>query len=229
MIVFEGLDGSGKTTQVNLLKQFLEDFEQQNLFAHKDYHYVIYDFPRYYENFWGSMVGRMMNKEFGTKIDPYLRSPFYMLDQADAGKSMRKNLAEGKIVICNRYLSSSMIFQTALVRGTKAKAEFVKWLEDAAYINLNMVKPDIVLCLYVDPMLSQDLITKKDTREYVKGKKKDLNEENLKLQVNAGKEMVNFCKQRKNWKLIDCMDGKNIKKPEEINQMILEVLKSYLQ
>ena len=226
MIVFEGLDGTGKATQVNLLQQF---FAQQNLDENIMTQTVIYDFPRYYGNFWGKTVGRMLNREFGSDINPYLRTPFYLLDQAEACKTMREDLANGKIVICNRYMTSSMIFQTALLRSPKAKSEYVQWLEEASYIHLQMLRPDVVFCLYVEPKIAQTLISKKNSRGYIKGKKKDMNEENLKHQKNAGKDMLHFCKTRKNWLLINCMDGLNIKSPKAINQMIVEKIKRYIK
>ena len=257
LVVFEGLDGSGKGTQLNMFEKVLvadNDFispkqmklfneevrkvykrkdEQFDLLTHylqvKNIPFSTYDFPRYYENYWGKMVGRMMNKDFGVRINPYLRSMFYMLDQADAcKKSIRKELRQGKVVICNRYLTSSMIFQNALIPTKKGKKEFTDWLEHTAYNELKMIRPDVVIALYVDPVKAQELILLKNKRDYTKGKAKDLNEENIKLQIKAGKEMKRFCLERKEWKLIDCMDGPNIKSPETISGSIKEILKNYL-
>jgi dTMP kinase len=256
LIVFEGLDGAGKGTQLELFRQYLNDQHTQgessqlkifkenlnsvyntknlqfDLFSSflkgESLPYSTYDFPRYYDNYWGAMVGRMLNKEFGTEINPYLRSLPYLLDQADAAKGIRRELKKGKIIISNRYVSSSMIFQTALIKDKKGKDEFVKWLDDTGYRELGIVRPDCVLALYVDPAIAQELIAKKTARGYTNGKAKDLNEENLELQKNAAKEMLRFCKERKEWKLINCMDGKKIKTPEEISLMIKHALKDYI-
>ena len=168
------------------------------------------------------MVGRMMSGEFGTEIDSYLRSPFYLLDQADACKTMKVEMAEGKNIICNRYMTSSMLFQTALA---KDKKKYLKWLETAAYKHLDMLEPEIVFALYIDAKISDDLVAKKGKRKYTKGKTHDINEENLKLQVNVGKIMQSLCKNRKNWYLINCMKDGQIKTPQEIHEDIAKKLK----
>jgi thymidylate kinase len=256
LIVFEGLDGAGKGTQLELFRKYLhqqnlqgessqikifqdnlsqvystknQQFDLFSMFLKEEsLPYSTYDFPRYYDNFWGGMVGRMLNKEFGDQIDPYLRSTFYLLDQGNAGKQIRKDLAQGKIVVCNRYITSSYIFQSALIQDPEKKKEYVNWLETAGYKHLGIVRPDIVIALYVDPVKAQELIAKKAARQYTNGKAKDLNEENLELQKNAAKEMLRFCKERREWKLIDCMDGENIRRPEEIAQLIRDTLQERL-
>jgi dTMP kinase len=182
----------------------------------------MYDFPRYYENFWGKTVGRMLNKEFGSEINSYLRTPFYLLDQAAACKTMKPEMANGKNIICNRYLTSSMIFQTALIRDSVKRKNYLAWLEQASYKELDMILPDIVFGLYVDAKVAHEMNAKKTKREYTNGKVHDMNEENIKLQVNVGKEIKRLCKERANWHLINCMDGVNIKTPEQIHLAIIE-------
>jgi dTMP kinase len=255
LIVFEGLDGSGKGTQLKLFQEFLENQNQiatenqirmfREHIAHafgknqqfgmfteflKDQHlpFATYDFPRYYENFWGKMVGRMLTGEFGKNPNPYLRSIFYVLDQAAACKQIKKDLQAGKIVICNRYITSSMIFQTAQFKSTQEKKAYLDWLETAGYRELGMVKPDVVLALYVKPEKAQELVLKKEARKYTNGAEKDINEKNLQLQINAGKEMLKLCKERTNWHLVDCMQGNELKSPEQISQEIRDLLENYI-
>jgi dTMP kinase len=254
LIVFEGLDGSGKGTQLKLLEEYLEDENMQgkdsqikmfrehlNNIFNKDRQiamfsqflegvhrpFATYDFPRYYDNFWGKTVGRMLTGEFGKRVNPYLRSIFYMLDQADACKQIRRDLNQGKIVICNRYITSSYIFQTALIRKPDDKKKYLDWLEQAGFKELNMIRPDVVIALYVKPETAQELILKKNSRGYLK-EAKDINEKNLKLQVNAAKEMLRMCRETKNWQLINCMDGNVLKSQQQIAKEIREFLKHYL-
>jgi|PlaIllAssembly_1097288.scaffolds.fasta_scaffold219946_2 dTMP kinase len=254
LIIFEGLDGAGKGTQLHLLQEYLEQENQKDetqiimfqeylnniynknqqfeLFSEylisKKKAFATYDFPRYYDNFWGGMVGRMLSGEFKEDIDPYLRSMFYLLDQADACKKIRKDLHQGKIVICNRYITSSYIFQTGMFKSAKDKAKYITWLEEAGYQQLGIIKPDVVLCLYVKPEIAQELILKKNARDYLQKSNKDINEKNLQIQINAGREMLRFCKERKNWHLIDCMQEDQLKSQEEIAREIRSYLAEYI-
>lgn len=216
LIIFEGLDGSGKATQLNLLIQYLEKTYGKDNF-------VTYDFPRYYDNYWGGIVGKMLRGDFGTRINPYLRSIFYLLDQKDASDVFKKDLEKGKSVICNRYMTSSMIFQTGFFKVLKDKNEYLDWLETTAFNELKMAKPDLVLALSVDPKVTEELNNKKASRAYLKNKK-DINEKNLNIQINAKKVMMRLCKERKEWKLINCMKDGKLRTPEDISNEITEIV-----
>lgn len=212
LIIFEGLDGSGKATQLDLLTKYLVKTYGEDKF-------VTYDFPRYYDNYWGGVVGRMLRGDFGTRINPYLRSIFYLLDQKDASDVFKKDLEQGKSVICNRYMTSSMIFQTGFFKVLKDKNEYLDWLETTAFKELNLVKPDLVLALSVDPEVTKELNGKKAARAYLKNKK-DINEKNIQVQIHAKAVMMRLCKERKDWKLINCMKEGKLRTPEDISAEI---------
>lgn len=255
LVVIEGLDGSGKGTQLELLKNYLEkegvhgNRSQIELFSEqydevysknmqvnilKEFlkegkkEFEIYDFPRYYDNYWGKMVGRMLAGDFGVKLNPYLKSMFFLLDQADGSKQIKKDLAQGKVVICNRFITSSYIFQKALIRTRKDKELYQAWLEKTGYEELGIARPDVVIALYVKPEVAQELILKKESRAYLTKAAKDLNERNLKMQIRAGFEMRRLCRFNKKWHLINCMDGKRLLSKEEVALKIRKLIESYL-
>lgn len=122
-----------------------------------------------------------------------------------------------------------MTFQTALLDDPVEKKAYLNWLEQAAYKELDMLKPDIVFALYVDAKVAHEMNAKKDKRKYTKGKVHDLNEENIQLQINVGKEIKKLCKERTNWHLINCMDGDNIKSPKQIHLDIVKKLQALMK
>ena len=218
LIVIDGTDGSGKGTQTKLLLEYLDKSKVANKYI---------DFPRYYTSFHGKMVGRYLSGEFGSmeSASPYLSSLFYAMDRLTARDELVDWLEEGNLVVANRYTTSSMAFQTARVEPDKQE-EFLKWLYEMEYKEHKLPKEDLVLFLYVPVEISQKLIEQKESRDYTKGKKKDIHEADRSYQKRVLDLYLDLAQKNKHWIVIECVDSQgNLLSIEEVHGKILQVLK----
>jgi dTMP kinase len=217
-IVIEGIDGSGKGTQTELLVKKLKKEKKK---------VVVDDYPRYETSFWGRHVGRMLSKEFGNpmNVSPYLTVLPYMLDEADGSrKTIDPALKKGKIVISNRYFTSN-VHQIAK-RPEKERKIFADWLWDAGYNQMKITKPDLVLVLLVDPEICRENILKKLERSYTKGQAMDAPEEDFNHQMETAKEYKKMAKKEADiWVLINCCKKGKLMSKEKINEIILLEIK----
>lgn len=217
-IVIEGIDGSGKGTQTELLIEKLTKEGKE---------IVVDDYPRYEISFWGRHVGRMLAKEFGNpmEISPYLTVLPYMLDEADGSKkTIKPAIDDGKIVISNRYFTSN-IHQIAKMPENE-REKYSKWLWNAGYNEMEIIKPDLVIVLIVDPSICRENIYKKAERKYTQGQTLDAPEEDFNHQMESAKEykkMVNM--NPESWVLIDCCKNGQLLSREEIHQLIIDQIK----
>jgi dTMP kinase len=212
-IVIEGIDGSGKGTQTELLIRRIEKENKE---------VIVDDYPHYETSFWGKHVGKMLSKEFGNpmEISPYLTVLPYLLDESDGSKKIiRPALELGKTVISNRYFTSN-VHQIAK-RPKKERESYANWLWEAGYNQMEIIRPDLVLVLLVDPPICQENILKKAKRNYTKDQRMDAAEEDFGHQMEAAEEYKKMAEKEPDvWILIDCCrDGKLMSK-EEINEKI---------
>jgi dTMP kinase len=214
-IVIEGTDGSGKGTQVALL---LDSLKQKNIPVKTA------DFPQY-ENFSGAFVAKYLRGEYGTanEVGPYRASVFYALDRYDKSFDIKKWLADGEVVISNRYVSANMGHQTGKIKGKKKRDEFLNWLEKFEYGMFDIPKPDMTILLYMPPEIGQKLVDQKVSRNYTKGKKRDIHEADLEHLKNASKAYLYVAK-KYGWKVINCVEKGVILSREDIHQKILNFI-----
>jgi dTMP kinase len=218
LVVIDGTDGSGKGTQTQMLLEYLDKQEVQHKYI---------DFPRYYTSFHGKMVGRYLTGEFGSmeSASPYLSSLFYAMDRLTARDEMVDWLEEGNLVVANRYVTSSMAFQTARVEKEKQE-EFLKWIYTMEYKEHKLPKEDLVIFLYVPVAISQKLIEQKEQREYAEGKIKDIHEANVEYQKTVSNLYLELAKKYPHWEVIECVDAQGQLYPvETIHKKILATLK----
>ena len=210
-IVIEGTDGSGKGTQVALLIEHLKKDKKAVETA---------DFPQY-DNFSGAFVAKYLRGEYGTanEVGPYRASVFYAVDRYDKSFDIKKWLAEGKIVVSNRYVSANMGHQTGKIEGKKKRDEFLDWLENFEYKMFGIPQPDVTILLYMPPEVGQKLVDQKAKRDYTKGKKRDIHEADLDHLKNASEAYLYVAK-KYGWQVINCVEKGEILSREEIHKKI---------
>lgn len=215
-IIIEGTDGSGKTTQLKLLADKLKNLHKRVLLA---------DFPRYYKSPWGKLVGEFLSGKFGKfdEIDPHLAVLTYMLDEytwsRDAGVPW---MEKGGVILSNRYFTSN-VHQIAKLR-TRARKKYRNWLWRMGYKELGILRPNLVVFLDVPPEISRKLIAEKQTRSYLKGKKKDLAERDWEHQRSSYREYLYTVKHQKEWVAVNCVTQKELDHPEVIREKVWKIL-----
>lgn len=207
-VVFEGIDGSGKTTQIELLKKY---------YARKASPFKAISFPSYGENIYANLVKDYLEGKFGDvkKVDPYLISLAYAGDRNLAKPQIEKWLKSGKLVIANRYVSSNKAHLGTRVPDNE-KESFFKWLDQLEYQTNGMPKEDLTILLKVDPIVGQE--------NALKDHQVDIHEKSTEHQQKAAQIYLELSKKEKNWAVVNCMEDGKMKPKEEIFQQILKIL-----
>ena len=219
-IVIDGTDGSGKATQVGFLKERLKK---------EGYDVAIVDFPRYGEPS-AIFCQKYLNGEYGTaeEVGAKRGSMFYAIDRYDTKFEMEKDLAAGKILLANRYVSASMGHQGGKIVDPQEREKFIRWLYELEYDIFGIPKPDINLILHVAPEIGQKLVDKKGHRDYVGGNKRDIHEADLEHLKMAEESYLWIVDNYPEFGLIKCVKDGQIMTREEIHQLVWEKVKELL-
>lgn len=226
LIAIEGIDGSGKRTQIEMLADAL---------ASRGIECVRVAFPRY-EGFFGKMVAQFLNGQFGEldAVDPHFSALLYAGDRLESKPQIEKALGDGKVVLADRYIGSNLAHQGSRARR-RNRAEFLRWLKQLEYEIYELPKEDLVIYLRVPAKQAQQLVSKKGAREYTK-RRRDLQEANLSHLV-ASAEVYDELARQPNWVRIECATapakGKRaggsaaaLRTPEAIHEDVLAAVKA---
>lgn len=212
LIAVEGIDGSGKQTQVRLLARELESRGHQVLST---------GFP-HYDSWFGKMVGQFLNGDFGPldSVDPHFTALLYAGDRFESKRPIVAALESGGVVLADRYVGSNLAHQSARTAPEK-RAEFRAWIEHLEYHIYELPKEDLVLYLRLPPHEAQTLVAKKSARKYTDAAH-DILESNIRHLQDAA-AMYDLLARGSNWKTIECFDPAKqmIRSPEEISAEIL--------
>src|SRR5580698_2694474 len=193
-VVLEGIDGSGKRTQLEMIAR---------AFSSRGIAFTQVSFPRY-EGFFGKLVARFLNGEFGP---------------------LESDLATGKTLLADRYIASNLAHQGARVSQEKRK-EFLAWLKELEYQAYALPNEDLVVYLRVPAGEAHRLVGEKSKRQYT-DLRRDLQESDL-AHLQAASEVYDELARQPNWVKIECYDAKTaaLRAPEEIHKEILAAIEA---
>lgn len=213
LIVIEGLDGSGKSTQLELLPK--------NLKA-KGIDCKTVSFPNY-DNPSSTLVKMYLAGEFGKKpndVNAFAASTFYCVDRYASFKAnWGKFYNDGGTVIAGRYTTSNAVHQCSKLPEDQWE-DFLSWLYDFEYNKVGIPKPDKVIFLDMPVEVSQRLMT---SRYGGDESKKDVHEANVEF-LNACREAALYAARKYGWSVVECAENGEPLPIETINDKVYEIL-----
>ena len=218
LIVFEGTDGSGKSTQFDLLKRRLET-------QGTEFRTIV--FPQYSEPS-SALIRMYLGGEFGKRpadVNAYVASTFYAVDRyASFQKVWGDYYRQGGLVLSDRYTTSNAVHQASKEPDATRK-DFFAWLYDLEFVHMELPRPDLVIYLDVPTELTVQLLRK---REHDKGTQADIHEQNLdylRLCRKTGLEAAAYY----DWQIIRCAKDGQMRSIEDIHEEIFTLVQKCLE
>ncbi len=176
-IVLEGTDGSGKSTQFDLLLKKLKE---------KKINFKTLNFPRYNQPS-SYFVQEYLRGSYGSlkEVSAYRASFFYALDRFAASFELKKWLNQGINVFSDRYVGSNLGHQGAKIMDNDKRKEFYQWIQELEYGILGLPQPNLNIFLHVPGKVAFDLINQRKDKKYLKKKKRDIHEKNVSYLIKA--------------------------------------------
>lgn len=221
-IVIEGLDGAGKSTQIELLKQYLTSRDIESEYIH---------FPTIDSPIFGNMISRFLRGEFGSldQVNPYLVALLFAGDRFNLARTIRDWQEQRKVVINDRYVYSNIGFQCAKLESDEEAQKLFDWIFDLEYNYFKIPKPDLNIFLDVPFEFTKQRLTENRSgsdRDYLEGKV-DIHEANLDFQRNVRKTYLKAVEKDDGLIRIDCSnEAGNMLSADEISKKIIKEIES---
>ena len=201
LIVLEGLDGAGKSTQLKMLCNYLEQSGKRLKYLH---------FPRYDVQPFGGLISNFLKGEYGANeaVHPQLVALLFAEDRHAAAAQINEWLDAGITVVLDRYVYSNIAFQTAKVKDPAKALELRDWILDLEYNTFKIPQPDLNLFLDVpiDFVESELQHTRSGSdRDYLEGAQ-DIHEADIEFQKRVRAVYRACCANDSNFIRIDCAD-----------------------
>ena len=225
LIVLEGLDGAGKSTQVKQLKEYLLQRCGSLEYIH---------FPRYDAPVYGDLISRFLRGDFGAndQVHPQLVALLFAEDRHGAAPRMRAALEAGKTVLLDRYVYSNIAYQCAKLPAGEQRQQLRDWIFNTEYGIFDLPKPDLNLFLDVPIGFVEQSLTmhrEGDDRNYLSGAQ-DIHEASIAFQQAVREMYVGETARDPQFQRIDCADEKGaMLPPEAIFAKVKAAVDPYLQ
>lgn len=216
-IVIDGPDGTGKTTQANLLIKTL----QVSGYLPEQDEPPLFDFPQY-GTASSILLERYLAGEFGN-LNPEATSILYSIDRFDASFKLRAMLNNGKIIIANRYVSSNAGHQGAKIADKDDRIKFYKWLDKLEYITFGIPRPDLTIILHIPFEVSWEMIQERSRKN--EDRPTDIHETDRKHLQIAEQVYLEYASLTPNTKLVECYHEGRLLNPEEVHAKIWELVR----
>lgn len=218
LIVIEGTDGSGKSTQFKLLTQRLEA-------EHKPFRRLV--FPRYSEES-SALIRMYLGGAFGTKpsdVNAYAASAFYAVDRYASYKQDWGQWYEaGGLVVSDRYTTSNAVHQASKEEG-EHQAAFLKWLYEFEYDKLALPRPDLTIYLDVPTDFTEKMMRHREAETNTKADIHEKDMEYLATCRRTGRTAAGFY----GWKIISCVENGQMRSIEDIHEEIYGLVAACLE
>lgn len=219
-IAIEGLDGSGKSTQIELLIRHLNENNIQTKFVH---------FPRVNEGVFGDLISKFLRGEFGdvSQVHPQLVAILFAEDRKDFSSTINDWLAKDYFVLVDRYVLSNIAFQCAKLKDESEKKYLRDWINEFEYQYNQIPKPDFSIYLdvpfeFIEQSLEERRIKK--GRAYLNDKD-DIHENDYSLQRAVKQEYDALCRFDPTIHTIHCMDSSNrMRSVDSIHHEIIKMI-----
>lgn len=218
IICLESLDGAGKSTQINLIKDFFENKKIKCTHVH---------FPIYEENEPGKIIASYLRGEYGNLYDvnPLFIANTYAMNRYLYLAKFKKMIAENDIILLDRYVFSNMAYQGAKYDNETDVKTIINWIYNFEFKFLKLPYPDLTLFLNVPvDIIEKRLLEKREgeDREYLNGKN-DIHEMNIEFQKKVHFNYANF--KYKNYKNINCIDKNlNLLNPKSVFELCMHYI-----
>lgn len=217
LVAVEGIDGSGKGTQVARL---VDRLNEQSINA------VRLSFPRYSETRFGEVIGRFLNGGFGSlgEVHPQLVSLLFAGDRFESRDVLLKAMEDCDIVILDRYVSSNIAHQCAKVPNSDERDELRRFIEHLEFGIYQLPRPDLKILLDITVSESQELITRKSRRDYT-DEVADLQEADGDYMSIVRGIYAELAVREPDWCRIECIENGQLRGIESISDELLEVVR----
>jgi len=218
LIVIEGTDGSGKSTQFKRLTQRLQE-------QSREFRTLV--FPRYSEPS-SALIRMYLGGEFGTKptdVNAYAASAFYAVDRyASYKQDWGKWYEDGGLIVSDRYTTSNAVHQASKEPGEK-QGEFLKWLYEFEYDRLGLPCPDLTIYLDVPTAFTEQLMRH---REQQTNTHADIHEQDMSY-LAICRETGRAAAQYYGWQIINCVRDGQMRSIEDIHEEIFALVEKCLE
>ncbi len=212
LIVIDGLDGSGKTTQFDIISKLLEEKHDVKAISFPEY-----DKPS------SALVKMYLNGEIAknaAEVNAYAASSFYAVDRYASYKIYwEENYKNGDVILASRYVSSNAIHQMGKLPENEWD-DYLKWLEDYEYGKLGLPRPDCVIFLDMPVEISQRLMTSRYNGDE---SKKDIHEANVEY-LKGCRRTALYAAGKCGWHIVECSGGDEPLSVKAITDKIMYII-----